>query len=145
MYYVWILKAYSLKLKYCVFKLPFSNAVNLLSNVPVSCLDVLICPLTHEETAQEAATLDELPGDKTAEKDTALKSSAMVYNGMNMEAIHVLLSFMEKRIDKVRLLQWEGAPKPDVPCREMTQGERIATVSLHVACALLYSQGTLPR
>lgn len=102
--YVCILKAHSIKLKYCVFKLPFSNAINLLSNVPVSCLDVLICPLTHEETAKEATTLDELPGDKTAEKDTALKNSTMVYNGMNMEAIHVLLSFMEKRIDKVRLL-----------------------------------------
>nr|XP_019815455.1 PREDICTED: synembryn-B [Bos indicus] len=77
-----------------------SNAVNLLSNVPVSCLDVLICPLTHEETAQEATTLDELPSDKTAEKETVLKSNTMVYNGMNMEAIHVLLNFMEKRIDK---------------------------------------------
>lgn len=85
--------------------MPFSNAVNLLSNVPVSCLDVLICPLTHGETPQEAATLDELPGDKTTEKDTALKSNTMVYNGMNMEAVHVLLSFMEKRIDKVRLLE----------------------------------------
>uniref|UniRef100_G3U9W6 Synembryn n=1 Tax=Loxodonta africana TaxID=9785 RepID=G3U9W6_LOXAF len=53
-----------------------SNAVNLLSNVPVSCLDVLICPLTHEE------------------------NNTMAYNGMNMEAIHVLLNFMEKRIDK---------------------------------------------
>lgn len=114
MYYVCILKAYSLKIKYCIFQLPFSNAVNLLSNVPVSCLDVLICPLTHEETAQEAATLDELPSDKTPEKDPALKSSTMVYNGMNMEAIHVLLSFMEKRIDKVRL--WRGeAPAPPCP------------------------------
>ncbi|KAM5289295.1 chaperone Ric-8B isoform 6-T6 [Ctenodactylus gundi] len=77
-----------------------SNAVNLLSNVPVSCLDVLICPLTHEETVQEATTLDELPTDKTAEKETVLKNNTMVYNGMNMEAIHVLLTFMEKRIDK---------------------------------------------
>ncbi|XP_048658554.1 synembryn-B isoform X6 [Marmota marmota marmota] len=77
-----------------------SNAVNLLSNVPVSCLDVLICPLTHEETAQEATTLDELPSDKTAEKETVLKNNTMEYNGMNMEAIHVLLNFMEKRIDK---------------------------------------------
>ncbi|XP_012500151.1 PREDICTED: synembryn-B [Propithecus coquereli] len=77
-----------------------SNAVNLLSNVPVSCLDVLICPLTHEETAQEATTLDELPSDETAEKETVLQNNTMVYNGMNMEAIHVLLNFMEKRIDK---------------------------------------------
>lgn len=84
----------------------FSNAVNLLSNVPVSCLDVLICPLTHEETTHEATTLDELPSDKTAEKETVLKNNTMVYNGMNMEAIHVLLNFMEKRIDKVRLRKW---------------------------------------
>lgn len=92
----------------------FSNAVNLLSNVPVSCLDVLICPLTHEETAQEATTLDELPSNKTAEKETVLKNNTMVYNGMNMEAIHVLLNFMEKRIDKVRLIKckpWEDASK----------------------------------
>lgn len=102
------------KLKYCIFKLLFSNAVNLLSNVPVSCLDVLICPLTHEETAQEATTLDEMPNDKTDEKETILKNNTMVYNGMNMEAIHVLLNFMEKRIDKVRLIKWrhrEYAPK----------------------------------
>lgn len=103
-----------MKLKYCIFKLLFSNAVNLLSNVPVSCLDVLICPLTHEETAQEATTLDELPSDKTAEKETVLKNNTMVYNGMNMEAIHVLLNFMEKRIDKVRLIKrrpWEDVSK----------------------------------
>lgn len=53
----------------------------------------------------EATMLDELPSDKTAEKETVLKNNTMVYNGMNMEAIHVLLSFMEKRIDKVRLIK----------------------------------------
>lgn len=92
----------------------FSNAVNLLSNVPVSCLDVLICPLTHEETTHEATTLGELPSDKTTEKETVLKNSSMVYNGMNMEAVHVLLNFMEKRIDKVRLMKrkpWENTYK----------------------------------
>ncbi|XP_058046914.1 synembryn-B isoform X1 [Ahaetulla prasina] len=55
-----------------------SNAINLLSNVPVSCLDVLISPSTQEEA-----------------KETDVK-----YNGMNMDAIQVLLKFMEKRIDK---------------------------------------------
>ncbi|ETE60994.1 Synembryn-B, partial [Ophiophagus hannah] len=54
------------------------NAINLLSNVPVSCLDVLISPSTQEEA-----------------KETDVK-----YNGMNMDAIQVLLKFMEKRIDK---------------------------------------------
>lgn len=128
LYYACILKAYSVKLKYCIFKLPFSNAVNLLSNVPVSCLDVLICPLTHEETAQEAATLDELPSDKTAEKDTALKNNTLVYNGMNMEAIYVLLNFMEKRIDKVRLLEWSPWKvhlKTSVPCTETGHTARV--------------------
>lgn len=62
------------------FKISFSNAINLLSNVPVSCLDVLISPSTQEEA-----------------KETDVK-----YNGMNMDAIQVLLKFMEKRIDKVR-------------------------------------------
>uniref|UniRef100_A0A8C8RXQ6 Synembryn n=1 Tax=Pelusios castaneus TaxID=367368 RepID=A0A8C8RXQ6_9SAUR len=52
-----------------------SNAINLLSNIPVSCLDVLISPTTQEETV-------------------------LKYNGMNMDAIQVLLDFMEKRIDK---------------------------------------------
>ncbi|KAL7982350.1 hypothetical protein Chor_009948 [Crotalus horridus] len=54
------------------------NAINLLSNVPVSCLDVLISPSAQEEA-----------------KETDVK-----YNGMNMDAIQVLLKFMEKRIDK---------------------------------------------
>lgn len=54
----------------------FSNAINLLSNVPVSCLDVLISPSSQEETD-------------------------IKYNGMNMGAIQILLDFMEKRIDKV--------------------------------------------
>ncbi|KAM4671981.1 chaperone Ric-8B isoform 3-T3 [Amazona ochrocephala] len=52
-----------------------SNAINLLSNVPVSCLDVLIKPSSQEETD-------------------------IKYNGMNMAAIQILLDFMEKRIDK---------------------------------------------
>uniref|UniRef100_A0A674HLA3 Synembryn n=1 Tax=Taeniopygia guttata TaxID=59729 RepID=A0A674HLA3_TAEGU len=52
-----------------------SNAINLLSNVPVSCLDVLINPSSQEETD-------------------------IKYNGMNMGAIQILLDFMEKRIDK---------------------------------------------
>ncbi|XP_015283064.1 PREDICTED: synembryn-B [Gekko japonicus] len=56
-----------------------SNAINLLSNVPASCLDVLISPSTQEGT----------------EEETVIK-----YNGMNMDAIQVILKFMEKRIDK---------------------------------------------
>ncbi|XP_066561508.1 chaperone Ric-8B isoform X2 [Amia ocellicauda] len=51
-----------------------SHAINLLSNIPVSCLDVLIC-------VQSQGGLEE-------------------FNGKNMDAIEVLLDFMEKRIDK---------------------------------------------
>lgn len=51
-----------------------SNAVNLLNNLPVSCLDVLI----------------ELPVQGGQEN----------YNGKNLSAIQVLLDFMEKRIDR---------------------------------------------
>ncbi|KAM8750205.1 chaperone Ric-8B isoform 2-T2 [Acanthopagrus schlegelii] len=51
-----------------------SHAVNLLNNLPVSCLDVLI----------------DLPVQGGEEK----------YGGKNMDVIQVLLDFMEKRIDK---------------------------------------------
>lgn len=56
----------------------FSHAVNLLNNLPVSCLDVLI----------------DLPVQGGQEK----------YGGKNMDAIQKLLDFMEKRIDKVIFL-----------------------------------------
>ncbi|XP_060932580.1 synembryn-B isoform X1 [Limanda limanda] len=51
-----------------------SHAVNLLNNLPVSCLDVLI----------------EVPVQGGHEK----------YGGKNMDAVQMLLDFMEKRIDK---------------------------------------------
>ncbi|KAJ8373634.1 hypothetical protein SKAU_G00042140 [Synaphobranchus kaupii] len=51
-----------------------SHAVNLLSNMPVACLDVLI--------------------------DTPMQGGLSEYDGKNMEAVQVLLDFMEKRIDK---------------------------------------------
>ncbi|KAM9854246.1 chaperone Ric-8B [Aulostomus maculatus] len=51
-----------------------SHAVNLLNNLPVSCLDVLI----------------EVPVQGGQEK----------YGGKNMDAVQVLIDFMEKRIDK---------------------------------------------
>uniref|UniRef100_A0A8D0CEN1 Synembryn n=1 Tax=Salvator merianae TaxID=96440 RepID=A0A8D0CEN1_SALMN len=69
-----------------------SNAVNLLSNVPVSCLDVLISPLTQEDS-----------------EETDIK-----YNGMNMDAIQVLLKFMEKRIDKVLPPLRDVSNRPEV-------------------------------
>ncbi|XP_028264334.1 chaperone Ric-8B isoform X2 [Parambassis ranga] len=51
-----------------------SHAVNLLNNLPVSCLDVLI----------------DVPNQEGLEN----------YGGKNMDAIQVLVDFMEKRIDK---------------------------------------------
>nr|XP_057932674.1 synembryn-B isoform X2 [Doryrhamphus excisus] len=51
-----------------------SHAVNLLNNLPVSCLDVLI--------------------------DLPVQGGLEAYGGKNMDAIQVLLDFMEKRIDK---------------------------------------------
>ncbi|XP_018519617.1 LOW QUALITY PROTEIN: synembryn-B [Lates calcarifer] len=51
-----------------------SHAVNLLNNLPVSCLDVLI--------------------------DVPVQGGLEKYGGKNMDAVQVLLDFMEKRIDK---------------------------------------------
>lgn len=53
-----------------------SHAVNLLNNLPVSCLDVLI-------------DVPVLGGDEN-------------YSGKNMDAVQKLLDFMEKRVDKVK-------------------------------------------
>lgn len=55
-----------------------SHAINLLNNLPVSCLDVLI----------------DLPVQGGQEK----------YCGKNMDVVQVLLDFMEKRIDKVKFI-----------------------------------------
>lgn len=51
-----------------------SHAVNLLNNLPVSCLDVLI--------------------------DVPVQGGQEKYGGKNMDAVQMLLDFMEKRIDK---------------------------------------------
>ncbi|XP_019934911.1 synembryn-B isoform X2 [Paralichthys olivaceus] len=51
-----------------------SHAVNLLNNLPVSCLDVLI--------------------------DVPVQGGLEKYGGKNMDAVQMLLDFMEKRIDK---------------------------------------------
>ncbi|KAG5830851.1 hypothetical protein ANANG_G00314940 [Anguilla anguilla] len=59
-----------------------SHAVNLLSNLPVSCLDVLI--------------------------DTPVRGGLPEYGGRNMEVVQVLLDFMEKRIDKQATNYKEG-------------------------------------
>ncbi len=55
-----------------------SHAVNLLNNLPVSCLDVLI--------------------------DVPVHGGEEKYGGKNMDAVQKLLDFMEKRIDKVKFV-----------------------------------------
>lgn len=55
-----------------------SHAVNLLNNLPVSCLDVLI--------------------------DVPVQGGQETYGGKNMDAVQKLLDFMEKRLDKVKLV-----------------------------------------
>lgn len=65
----------------CTFLFPHcacSHAVNLLNNLPVSCLDVLI--------------------------DVPVQGGQETYGGKNMDAVQKLLDFMEKRLDKVKLV-----------------------------------------
>ncbi|XP_078112861.1 chaperone Ric-8B isoform X1 [Sander vitreus] len=51
-----------------------SHAINLLNNLPVSCLDVLI--------------------------DVPVQGGLEIYGGKNMDSVQLLIDFMEKRIDK---------------------------------------------
>ncbi|TNN40089.1 Synembryn-B [Liparis tanakae] len=51
-----------------------SHAINLLNNLPVSCLDVLI--------------------------DVPVQGGLEIYGGKNMDAVQMLIDFMEKRMDK---------------------------------------------
>lgn len=55
-----------------------SHAVNLLNNLPMSCLDVLI--------------------------DVPVQGGQEKYGGKNVDVVQVLLDFMEKRIDKVKVV-----------------------------------------
>ena len=59
-----------------------SHAVNLLSNLPAACLDVLI--------------------------DVPVQGGQEQYGGNNMAAVQVLLDFLEKRIDKVNTVITES-------------------------------------
>lgn len=52
-----------------------SHTINLLSNLPVQCLDVLI--------------------------DVPVQGGMETYGGKNMDIVQILLDFMEKRMDKV--------------------------------------------
>lgn len=53
----------------------YSHTVNLLGNLPLPCLDVLLMPKVQQGSIE--------------------------YIGVNMDAVKVLLEFMEKRLDRV--------------------------------------------
>lgn len=53
-----------------------SHTVNLLGNLPLPCLDVLLMPKVQQGSIE--------------------------YMGVNMDAVNMLLDFMEKRLDRVR-------------------------------------------
>lgn len=53
----------------------FSHTVNLLGNLPLKCLDVLLTPKVR-------------PG-------------SLEYMGVNMDAVSILLDFLERRLDRV--------------------------------------------
>lgn len=55
---------------------PSSHTVNLLGNLPLPCLDVLLLPKVQQGSVE--------------------------YMGVNMDAVNVLVEFMEKRLDRVR-------------------------------------------
>ena len=54
-----------------------SHTVNLLGNLPLPCLDVLLVPKVQQGSIE--------------------------YMGVNMDAVNMLLEFMESRLDQVRL------------------------------------------
>lgn len=56
----------------------YSHTVNLLGNLPLPCLDVLLMPKVQQGSIE--------------------------YMGVNMDAVKVLLQFMEKRLDRVSIL-----------------------------------------
>lgn len=57
------------------FRLPRSHVVNLLGNLPLPCLDVLLIPKVQQGSTE--------------------------YMGVNMDAVDMLLDFMERRLDRV--------------------------------------------
>lgn len=57
--------------------------VNLLGNLPLPCLDVLLIPKVQQGSTE--------------------------YMGVNMDAVNMLLDFMEKRLDRVK---WSNISSP---------------------------------
>ena len=60
-----------------------SMTVNLLTNVPLDCYEELLTPLNEDD------------------EDIGLENKEAEYDGKNMEAILVLLQFLNRRLDKV--------------------------------------------
>lgn len=65
------------------FKFINSMTVNLLTNVPSDCYEELLTPLNEDDD------------------DIGLENKEAEYDGKNMEAILVLLEFLNRRLDKV--------------------------------------------
>lgn len=65
------------------FLLKTSMTVNLLTNVPLDCYEELLTPLNEDD------------------EDIGLENKEAEYDGKNMEAILVLLQFLNRRLDKV--------------------------------------------
>ena len=65
------------------FLLKNSMTVNLLTNVPLDCYEELLTPLNEDD------------------EDIGLENKEAEYDGKNMEAILVLLQFLNRRLDKV--------------------------------------------
>lgn len=70
-----VIKSLRYILYFCLIS---SHAINLLNNLPVSCLDVLI--------------------------DVPVQGGLEIYGGKNMDGVQMLIDFMEKRMDKVKFI-----------------------------------------
>lgn len=81
----------------------FSHTVNLLGNLPLKCLDVLLAPKVR-------------PG-------------SLEYMGVNMDAVSVLLAFLERRLDRVSGAAGAGraggSPAPRAAVRHSGSGEAL--------------------
>lgn len=73
-----------------------SHTVNLLTNMPHSSYEELLTPLT------------DIPGGKS-EKE-------LEYEGMNMEAVAILLSFLEKRLEQKSMISQKESLSPILSC-----------------------------
>nr|XP_023838948.1 synembryn-A [Salvelinus alpinus] len=84
-----------------------SHSLNLLGNLPLSCLDVLLMPKVQQGSIE--------------------------YMGVNMDAVNMLLEYMEKRLDRV---SWVLTLNNRLRCRQHTSFADHLLGTLSSACAL---------